>query len=110
MVPAKPGTEAALALGISHVIIQEALYDAGFVEKYSYGFDDFRSADGVEHKGFKTLVLENYSPEKVEQITGVDAHEIRLIARDFANAAAPVAICGRGKGRYTAVFMNPCPC
>jgi anaerobic selenocysteine-containing dehydrogenase len=97
-VPAKPGTEAALALGISHVIIQEALYDAGFVEKYSYGFDDFRSVDGIEHKGFKTFVLENYSPEKVEHITGVDAHDIRLIARDFANAGAPVAICGRGKG------------
>ncbi|HJX33777.1 MAG TPA: molybdopterin-dependent oxidoreductase [Desulfatiglandales bacterium] len=97
-IPAKPGTDAALALGISHVIIQEALYDAGFVEKYSYGFDNFRSADGIEHKGFKTLVLENYSPEKVERITGVDAHEIRLIARDFANAAAPIAICGRGKG------------
>ena len=95
---AKPGTDAALALGMSHVIIQEHLHDAGFVEKYSYGFDDFRSADGIEHKGFRTLVLENYSPEKVEQITGVDAHEIRLIARDFANAAAPVAICGRGKG------------
>jgi len=97
-IPAKPGTDAALALGISHVIIREALYDAEFVEKYSYGFDDFRSVDGIEHKGFKTLVLENYSPEKVERITGVDAHEIRLIARDFANAGAPVAICGRGKG------------
>jgi anaerobic selenocysteine-containing dehydrogenase len=97
-VPAKPGTETALAMGISHVIIQEGLYDAGFVEKYSFGFYDFRSSDGVDHKGFKTLVLENYSPEKVAQITGVDAHEIRLIARDFANAAAPIAICGRGKG------------
>jgi anaerobic selenocysteine-containing dehydrogenase len=106
-IPAKPGTYAALALGISHVIIQEALYDAGFVEKYSYGFDDFRSSDGIEHKGFKTLILENYSPEKVEQITGVDAHEIRLIGRDFANAASPVAICGRGKGAlYGSIYES----
>jgi anaerobic selenocysteine-containing dehydrogenase len=97
-VPAKPGTETALVLGINHVIIKEGLYDIGFVEKYSFGFYDFKSADGVAHKGFKALVLENYSPERVAQITGVDAHEIRLIARDFANAAAPLAICGRGKG------------
>jgi anaerobic selenocysteine-containing dehydrogenase len=97
-VPAKPGTESALALGIAHVIIKEGLYDTEFIEKYSFGFYDFQSDDGIEHKGFKSLVLENYSPEKAAQITGVDANEIKLIARNFANASAPLAICGRGKG------------
>jgi menaquinone reductase, molybdopterin-binding-like subunit len=97
-VPAKPGTETALVLGISHVIISEGLHDAGFIDKYSFGFSDFKSADGVIHKGFKNLVLENYSPEKVAEITGVDAEEIRSIARSFAKASAPLAICGRGKG------------
>jgi menaquinone reductase, molybdopterin-binding-like subunit len=97
-VPAKPGTETALVLGISHVIITENLYNTGFVEKYSFGFSDFKSADGVSHKGFRTLILENYSPEKVAQITGIEAGEIRSIARSFAKAAAPLAICGRGKG------------
>ncbi len=97
-VPVKPGTEAALALGIAHVIIKDNLYNSDFVEKYSFGFDDFKSADGVDHKGFKTLVLEKYPPEKVEEITGLDAGDIRILARDFANASAPLAVCGRGKG------------
>src|SRR4030042_5960068 len=43
-IPVKPGTETALALGISYVIIQEGLYDAEFVEKDSFGFNDFKSA------------------------------------------------------------------
>jgi menaquinone reductase, molybdopterin-binding-like subunit len=96
--PVKPGTEAALALGIAHVIIKENLYNSDFVEKYSFGFYDFKAADGVDHKGFKTLVLEKYSPEKVSQITGMDPNEIQLLARHFASASAPLAICGRGKG------------
>jgi len=97
-VPVKPGTEAALALGMAHVIIKENLHNHDFVEKYSFGFYDFKSTDGVDHKGFKTLALENYTPETVAQITGLDAGEITLLARDFANASAPLAICGRGKG------------
>lgn len=97
-IAARPGTEAALVLGICNVIITENLHDAGFVEKYSFGFSDFNSSDGASHKGFKTLVMEGYSPEKVAQVTGIDAEEIRSIARNFAKAKAPVAICGRGKG------------
>jgi menaquinone reductase, molybdopterin-binding-like subunit len=97
-IAAKPGTEAALALGICNIIISENLYDAGFINKYSFGFSDFKSADGINRKGFKTLVLEDYTPEKVARITGVDAEDIRELAKGFAKAKAPVAICGRGKG------------
>jgi len=106
-VPAKPGTEAALALSICHVLISEGLYDAGFMERYGYGFSDFKSPDGIGHKGFKTLVLEKYSPEKAAEITGIDAIEIRDIARGFAKAKAPVAICGRGKGsQYGSLYES----
>jgi menaquinone reductase, molybdopterin-binding-like subunit len=97
-IPAKPGTEAALALGLCNVIISENLYDADFVNRYSFGFSDFKSEDGQSHMGFKTVILKDYSPEKVAQITGIDAEEIRSTAKNFAKAKAPVAICGRGKG------------
>ena len=35
----RPGTDAALALGLMHVIIEEGLYDREFVARHTHGFD-----------------------------------------------------------------------
>ena len=35
----RPGTDGALALALMNVMINENLYDKGFVEKWTYGFD-----------------------------------------------------------------------
>jgi anaerobic selenocysteine-containing dehydrogenase len=96
--PVKPGTETALALGIAHVIIKEDLYDKVFVENSTFGFSDWDSSDGKSHKGFREMVLEKYSPEQVSGITGTDINDIVSLARDFAGAKAPIALCGKGKG------------
>ena len=97
-VAAMPGTEAALALGLAHVIVKYGLYSTEFVDNYSFGFNDWSSADGKDHMGFKTMVLNRYSPDKVARITGLSLREIVSLARDFAEAKAPIAICGKGKG------------
>ena len=94
----KPGTEGALALGISHVLIKEGLYDKTFVNEHSFGFDDWTSPDGKEHVGFKTVVLKEYSPAQVAGITGLKPAQIVSLAIDFAKAKAPVALFGKGKG------------
>ncbi len=94
----RPGTEAALALGIAHVIIKERLYDAGFVDRYCFGFDDWKSPGRKNHMGFKTMVLNKFSPTQVARITGSSPEDIVSLARDFAGAKAPIAICGKGKG------------
>ena len=75
----RPGTAQALALGFIHVIIEEALYDKEFVEKYTYGFEDLASH------------VKAYSPEKVSEITWVPADLIRKAARMYA-AAKPAAL------------------
>jgi anaerobic selenocysteine-containing dehydrogenase len=85
--PIKPATEAALALGLAHVIIKEGLYNYGFIYNLTEGFDVF-----------KELVFKNYSPERVATITGVKAEDILRIAKEFAQAKRPLAIWGRGKG------------
>lgn len=95
-----PGTEAALALGIAHVIVKEGLYDATFVQKHTFGFENWTSANGKDHMGFKDLVLQKYSPVDVAKITGVDYEEIASLARAFAKAKAPIALCGKGKGNF----------
>jgi anaerobic selenocysteine-containing dehydrogenase len=97
-VAVKPGTEAALALGIAHVMVKEGLYDKEFVSGYAFGFDDWTSEDGKNHMGLKSLVFEKYSPETVSKITGAEAGDIVSLARDFAKAKAPIALCGKDKG------------
>ena len=91
-IPIKPGTDAALALGMANVIIKSGLVDADFVKNYSFGFDN----DG-KRKGFKDFVLENYDPAKVEQITGVPATTIARLAGEFASNKPALALLP-GKG------------
>ena len=68
----RPGTDGAMALAMIHVIINEKLYDADFVEKYTLGFDRL-----VPH-------IQTFTPEWAEKITWVPAQEIRKLARFFA--------------------------
>jgi anaerobic selenocysteine-containing dehydrogenase len=95
-IPIKPGTDAALALAIAHVIIKTGQFDSDFVLNYGFGFKDFKE-DGRDHKGFKNYVLENYDPRRVEQITGVPATTISRIAGEFAGNRPAVALVP-GKG------------
>lgn len=98
-IPVNPGTEAALALGVAHVLIKEMLYNREFVDNYATGFENFTTDAGETKKGFKQTVLENYSPEAVSRITGMDPSAIIMLAREFAGAKAPLALFGRGQGK-----------
>jgi anaerobic selenocysteine-containing dehydrogenase len=82
-----PGTEGALALGVAHVIIQESLFDQDFVANAAAGFDEW-----------KGLVLNNFSPDKVAAMTGIDKEAIINLGRQFGKASHPIALCGRGEG------------
>jgi anaerobic selenocysteine-containing dehydrogenase len=113
-IPIKPGTDAALALGIANVIIKTGQFDSDFVQNYAFGFDDFKDSSGKDHKGFKNFVLENYDPRRVEQITGVSATTISRIAGEFAgNRPAVALVAGKGgllngsfNGIYTAMAVR----
>ena len=92
-----PGTEAALAMGIAHVIVKEGRFNREFVENHAFGFDDWFDARGG-HKGFSRFVLEEYDPDVVEKITGIQKRVIIRLAKMFSSSKAPLAIAGRGKG------------
>jgi anaerobic selenocysteine-containing dehydrogenase len=68
----RPGTDGAIALGMLNVIINEGIYDKEFVEKWCYGFDELKER------------VQEYPPEKVEEITWVPADLIREAARLYA--------------------------
>jgi len=94
----KPGSEAALALGMAHVMIRENLVDGSFLSNYAHGFEDWTSDDGASHRGFKSVVLEKYVPETAAEITGVPREKIVALARQFGKAKSPLAVYGKGKG------------
>jgi len=94
----RPGTEAAFALGIAHVIVKQGLYNKRFVENCCFGFKDWLGSDGQIHTGFKNILLKRYSPDKVSSITGVPKEKIISLAKEFAKAKRPVAIFGKDKG------------
>ena len=105
-IPVNPGTECVLALGMAYVIIKEGIYNQKFIDNFAYGFFDWTDEKGENHhKGFKELVLGNYSPDQVSKITGVSQSTIAHLARSFAFASKPVAICGRGQG-HTPVSLH----
>jgi anaerobic selenocysteine-containing dehydrogenase len=68
----RPGTDGAMALAMINIIIEENLYDRGFIDKYTVGFDKL-----VKH-------IKKYTPEWAEKITWVAAEDIRKVARLFA--------------------------
>ncbi len=102
----RPGTEAALALGMAHVIIKQGFYDAEFVRNHTFGFEGWTSDDAQDHPGFKDIVLENYSPKDVAEITGVEARKIFSLAKAFAQAKSPIAVCGKGKGTLNGSLLE----
>jgi anaerobic selenocysteine-containing dehydrogenase len=78
-IPIRPGTDAALALGMMHVIIAEGLVDEDYVANYTVGFEDLAKR------------VQEYPPERVSEITGIPADDIITLAREYA-AAQPSAI------------------
>jgi anaerobic selenocysteine-containing dehydrogenase len=101
--PINLGTDAALALGMMHVLIAEGLYDADYVERYTVGFEDLRARAA------------EYSPERVSRWTGIAADDVRRLAREYANTRPAVIRVNYGLQRgehggmaMRAVTMLPC--
>ena len=69
----RPGTDAALALGLMHVIWREGLEDADYLARATVGAEALRRR-----------ALEEYPPERVAAITGLDVDAIETLARRYA--------------------------
>ncbi|HKA12845.1 MAG TPA: molybdopterin-dependent oxidoreductase [Candidatus Dormibacteraeota bacterium] len=67
-----PGTDAALALGMMHVIVTEGLHDQKYLDDYCNGWPDIRAR------------LASYPPTQAGELTGVPAAEIVRLARAYA--------------------------
>jgi molybdopterin guanine dinucleotide-containing S/N-oxide reductase-like protein len=101
--PINPGTDAALALGMMHVIIGEGLHDADYVSRYTIGFEHLQEK------------VKSYPPEKVAKWTGISESDIRKLAREYATERPAVIRVNYGVQRsegggmaMRAITMLPC--
>lgn len=85
----RPGSDAALALGMMHVIIREELYDKDFVDKNTFGF------------GMLCQRAEEYPPKKVEELTDVKAAAVIELARLYAREVPSFIYAGSGLQHHT---------
>ncbi len=83
------GTDVAWINGLMHVIIKEELYDKDFVENRTESFDELKS------------IVEKFTPEFVESITGIPAQGIIDVARLYAGAKAGSILYCMGITQHT---------
>ena len=101
--PINPGTDAALALGMMHIIIGENLHDADYVSKYTVGFEQLREK------------VKEYPPQRVAEWTGISVDDICKLAREYATTRPAVIRLNYGVQRSErggmatrAIAMLPC--
>jgi anaerobic selenocysteine-containing dehydrogenase len=75
----RPGSDAALALGLMHVLIRDDLLDHEYIARATHGFEQLRERAG------------EWPPERVAAITGAPAARIEGLARDYGTLT-PAAI------------------
>ncbi|WP_337176987.1 molybdopterin oxidoreductase family protein [Paludisphaera sp.] len=85
----RPGTDAALALGLMHVIFRDGLEDRDYLERATVGAPLLRDR-----------VLEEYPPARVADITGVDANTIEAFARRLATERPSLIRLNYGMQRH----------
>ena len=80
----RPGTNAAVILGLANVVMTEGLTDEKFIAERTEGFEEFAA------------MVAEYPPEEAERITGIPADDIRAAARIYATAENACLIWGLG--------------
>jgi anaerobic selenocysteine-containing dehydrogenase len=85
--PVRPGTEAALALGLAQVMVSKGWYNREYVQARAAGLE-----------GLKAFLDSKYTPQQVARLTGLAPAQIEKLAMDFGSAKQAVALSGRGKG------------
>jgi anaerobic selenocysteine-containing dehydrogenase len=88
-IPIRVGTDAALALGMAHVLHRDGLIDRDYIARLVLGYDRWTRE-----------VLPRYTPAAVAAITGVPASDVEALAVAYGQARAPFIRLGQGLSRH----------
>ncbi|MBK8958342.1 MAG: molybdopterin-dependent oxidoreductase [Proteobacteria bacterium] len=88
-VQVKPATDAALALGMMHVIVRDGLHDADYIARHTLGFEALCER------------LREFPPARVADITGVGVDDIEKLARLYAGTRPAALRLMVGMERYS---------
>ena len=84
----RPGTDAALALGFAHAIVDAGLHDTRFLAQSAVGFDSYLKR------------VREYPLDRVAQITGLEPDAIRDVALVYARTHPALLIASFGLQRH----------
>ena len=93
-VPINPGTDLALVLAMSNVLIKNGLYDKDYVAENGIGFDEWAAA------------IADHTPQWAEGITGIPASTIERLAVRFAECAPAASIEPSWRGAFGCSYAN----
>ena len=89
-----PGTDAALANGLLHILVRDGLIDTDYIADRTEGFDLVRN------------LVATYWPERVERITGVPEAQLLRAARMLGSAESAMILTGRGTEQQSQGVSN----
>jgi anaerobic selenocysteine-containing dehydrogenase len=84
----RPGTDAALALGMMHVLLERGLQDDEYIAAHTIGFDKLRER------------AKEYSPERVSAITGIPAETVIGLGERYGRARSAFIRVNYGLQRH----------
>ena len=94
----RPGTDVAWLNGMMQVIIEEELYDHDFVQDRTEGFEQLKAA------------VADYTPHRVEEISGIPAEDLKAAARLYASAERSAILYAMGITQHTTGVDNVVSC
>jgi anaerobic selenocysteine-containing dehydrogenase len=83
-----PGTDAALALGMMHVIFREGLEDRDYLERHTIGHEALRER------------AREWTPARAAHATGLTAGEVETFAREYATTQPSAIRLNYGLNRH----------
>jgi anaerobic selenocysteine-containing dehydrogenase len=84
----KPGTDAALALGMANIIISRNLHDTDFIKAQTRGFAEFKAA------------TEAWDLARTSEVTGIETQVIEDLALEYASATPSFIRTSYGMTRH----------
>ncbi len=97
-IPFRPGTDVAVLNGLMNVIIGEGLADEEYIAARTEGYEEMKA------------LVDTYTPERVEQISGISADQLRQAARMYATNRPSAIIYAMGITQHTTGTDNVKSC